>query len=98
MLEAGALDECRGFLDAGLDPEPPAGRVLGAPQLAGLPRAATLDLDAAVAAGVTATRQFAKRQRTWFRNRMADWPRDRPRRETRWQRRLPRRINSRSTS
>ena len=23
---------------------------------------------------VTATRQFAKRQRTWFRNRMAGWP------------------------
>ena len=22
---------------------------------------------------VTATRQFAKRQRTWFRSRMADW-------------------------
>jgi len=74
MLQAGALDEARGFRDAGFDPQSPAGRVLGAPQLLAC-LGGTLDLDAAVAAGVTATRQFAKRQRTWFRNRMADWTR-----------------------
>ena len=34
-----------------------------------------LDLDKAVEQAVTATRQFAKRQRTWFRNRMSDWQR-----------------------
>ena len=32
-------------------------------------------LEDAVALAVTATRQFAKRQRTWFRRRMADWQR-----------------------
>jgi tRNA dimethylallyltransferase len=74
MIEAGALDEARGFRDAGFDPQTPAGRVLGAPQLLACLGGA-LDLDAAAAAGVTATRQFAKRQRTWFRNRMADWTR-----------------------
>jgi tRNA dimethylallyltransferase len=29
--------------------------------------------EAAILDAVTATRQFAKRQRTWFRNRMADY-------------------------
>jgi tRNA dimethylallyltransferase len=29
--------------------------------------------DEAIDLAVTATRQFAKRQRTWFRSRMADW-------------------------
>ena len=74
MIGRGALDEARGFLGAGLDPGSPAGRVLGAPQLFAHLRG-EVGLDAAVAAGVTATRQFAKRQRTWFRNRMADWAR-----------------------
>jgi tRNA dimethylallyltransferase len=32
-----------------------------------------MTLDAATEAAVTATRRFAKRQRTWFRGRMADW-------------------------
>ena len=27
----------------------------------------------AIARAVTATRQYAKRQRTWMRNRMSDW-------------------------
>ena len=29
----------------------------------------------AIERAVIATRQYAKRQRTWFRNRMGDWPR-----------------------
>ncbi len=72
MLEAGALDECRRFLQAGYDPEAPAGRVLGARPLIEYLRGST-SLDVAIAAAVTATRQFAKRQRTWLRRRMADW-------------------------
>ncbi|MFZ1481135.1 MAG: tRNA (adenosine(37)-N6)-dimethylallyltransferase MiaA, partial [Paracoccaceae bacterium] len=30
-------------------------------------------LDAAIAAAQLASRQYAKRQRTWLRRRMADW-------------------------
>ena len=30
---------------------------------------------AATALATIATHQYAKRQRTWFRNRMGDWPR-----------------------
>jgi len=32
-----------------------------------------LNRDAAFERATIATRQYAKRQRTWFRNRMADW-------------------------
>jgi tRNA dimethylallyltransferase len=74
MLEDGALDECRAFLAAGHDAAAPAGRVLGAEPLVEY-LGGRLTLDAAIEAAVTATRQFAKRQRTWFRNRMRSWPR-----------------------
>lgn len=74
MLQQGALDECRRFLAASHALDAPSGRALGAAQLAGYLRG-ELSFDAAVVDSVTATRQFAKRQRTWFRNRMADWPR-----------------------
>jgi tRNA dimethylallyltransferase len=77
MVQEGALDEVRAFRDAGLDRRTPAGRVLGASQLLAHLHG-EIGLDAAVAAAVTATRQFAKRQRTWFRNRMADWMRIAP--------------------
>ena len=34
-----------------------------------------IKLTAALLGLPLATRQYAKRQRTWFRNRMGDWPR-----------------------
>ena len=74
MVQQGALDECRRFLAAGHILDAPSGRALGAAQLAGHLEG-KLSFEAAVADSITVTRQFAKRQRTWFRNRMADWPR-----------------------
>ena len=74
MLEGGALAECRAFLRSGLDRRLPSARALGAAQLFAYLEGAA-DLETAVEAAVTATRRFAKRQRTWFRNRMAGWPR-----------------------
>ncbi len=74
MIEDGALDECRRFIASGQSLDLPSGRALGARQLVAYLRG-DIPLEAAVAASVTATRQFAKRQRTWFRNRMRDWPR-----------------------
>jgi tRNA dimethylallyltransferase len=72
MLECGALEECRRFRDSGIPLTAPAGRALGARELM-----AHLDgrmgLDEAATLAVTATRRYAKRQRTWFRNRFADW-------------------------
>ena len=70
MIEAGALDEVRAL--GALDPELPAGRALGVPQLrAHLEGRLTLEL--AVGQAVAETRRYAKRQMTWFRHQMPDW-------------------------
>ena len=70
MLEAGALAEAATL--QGLDPTLPAAKILGLRQLAALAAGEMSETDA-VSLAVTATRQFAKRQVTWFRHRMADW-------------------------
>lgn len=73
MMAAGALDEARAAL---LDWQPtrPASRAIGAPELIAHLRGETT-LAEAVEAAKLATRQYAKRQRTWFRNRLGNWPR-----------------------
>lgn len=70
MLAHGALEEAASL--EGLDPALPAAKILGLRELLAL-RAGRLSRKAAVEGAVTATRQFAKRQMTWFRNRMGDW-------------------------
>lgn len=72
MVTGGALEECAAFRDGGFDLSLPSARALGARELMAFLDGA-LPLDTAIDQAVTATRQFAKRQRTWFRNRMADW-------------------------
>ncbi len=74
MLEKGAIEECRAVLDAGYDPDTPSCRALGARELMSF-IAGDLPLEAAVERAVIRTRQYAKRQRTWFRNRMQGWTR-----------------------
>jgi tRNA dimethylallyltransferase len=71
MLAAGALDEARANL-ATWDAARPAAQAIGAPELISHLRGETT-LDEARAAAITATRQYAKRQRTWFRARMRGW-------------------------
>ncbi len=67
MLAAGALEEADRL--RGLDPDLPAMKALGLPELhAHL--AGKIALDEAERRAVFATRRFAKRQRTWFRNRL----------------------------
>jgi len=70
MLAAGARAEAAAL--KGLDPTLPAAKILGLRQLWALNDGLLTEADA-VAAAVTATRQFAKRQITWFRHRMAGW-------------------------
>ncbi len=70
MLDNGALEEAR--MLAGLEPALPAAKLLGLRPLAAFAEG-RLSRDQAVCEAVTATRQFAKRQMTWFRNRMADY-------------------------
>jgi tRNA dimethylallyltransferase len=67
MVEGGAIEEVAALLDRGLDPSLPVMRAIGVPELAAYLGGET-SLDEAIAAGQLATRQYAKRQRTWFRN------------------------------
>ena len=71
MMENGALDEVRANL-ADWDPALPSSRAIGAPELVAHLRGES-PLAEAVEAAKTATRQYAKRQRTWFRNRLKGW-------------------------
>jgi tRNA dimethylallyltransferase len=70
MLERGAVDEALALSD--LDPALPSAKLLGLRPLIAYGQG-KLSREAAIAEAVTATRQFAKRQITWFRSRMADY-------------------------
>ena len=71
MLDQGALEEARENLD-GWDPALPSSKAIGAPELIAHLHG-EISLEAAREAATIATRQFAKRQRTWFRSRMSAW-------------------------
>ena len=71
MVEQGALDEVADLLALGLDPALPAMKALGVPELAAH-LAGSLTLDQAVAIASQATRNYAKRQLTWFRHQLPD--------------------------
>lgn len=69
MLAAGALDEVAALDRRGLAPDLPALKAVGVPELLAHLRG-ELTLPAALAAAQQATRRYAKRQITWFRNQM----------------------------
>ena len=71
MVAEGALEEARANLDR-FDPDLLSCKAIGAPELTAHLRG-ELTLDQAKEAASIATRQFAKRQRTWFRARMKSW-------------------------
>jgi tRNA dimethylallyltransferase len=73
MLDMGALDEARANLDH-WDPALLSSKAIGAPELIAHLQG-TMSLEEAREAATIATRQFAKRQRTWFRARMKAWSR-----------------------
>ncbi len=76
MLEHGAIEEVEALLARNLEPTLPVMRAIGVPEIARLLQG---DLSRAQAniAGQTATRQYAKRQYTWFRNQPPEsWLRD----------------------
>jgi tRNA dimethylallyltransferase len=72
MIEAGAAAEVQALRQLGLDPALPAMKAIGVPEITDWLEG-RLSQAAAMERSVIATRQYAKRQRTWFRNRMADW-------------------------
>jgi tRNA dimethylallyltransferase len=71
MLAGGALDEVRANLPD-WDPSRPSARAIGAAELVAHLRGEATLAEARDAA-LVATRQYAKRQRTWFRARMGAW-------------------------
>ncbi|MFM7335387.1 MAG: tRNA (adenosine(37)-N6)-dimethylallyltransferase MiaA [Tabrizicola sp.] len=71
MLDEGALDEASANLSS-WDPKRPSSKAIGAPELIGHLKG-EMSLPAAIEAAVTASRQYAKRQRTWFRSNMKAW-------------------------
>lgn len=73
MVAGGALEEAEANLHR-YDPELLSCKAIGAPELVAYLRG-TYTLEQAKEAASIATRQFAKRQRTWFRARMKNWRR-----------------------
>ena len=74
MLERGALDEVRALMDLGLSPALPVMKAVGVRELAAHLRGETAR-EEALDQMRQATRNYAKRQLTWFRNQMPDWDR-----------------------
>lgn len=78
MLEKGALDEVRRLTDLGLDPDLPAMKAIGVRELQAA-MAGELSFPEAIERAKIATRQYAKRQTTWFRHQLGpEWMRLRP--------------------
>ncbi len=67
MMEAGAVAEVAALLARRVDRALPVMKVLGVPEI-GRFLAGEIDLDTAIAQAQQATRRYAKRQLTWFRN------------------------------
>jgi tRNA dimethylallyltransferase len=67
MLDRGAPEEVEALLARRLDPALPAMRAIGVPEIAAWLSGA-LSRDAMIARAQAASRQYAKRQRTWFRH------------------------------
>jgi tRNA dimethylallyltransferase len=77
MLAGGALDEARKLAARGLDPLLPAMKAHGIPWLI-RHLAGEITLGEAADKARQDTRHYAKRQFTWFRHQLGDWPRMAP--------------------
>lgn len=72
MVAAGGMDEARAVGALGLDPALPAMKAIGLRELLAADRG-EMTLAEAVERAKIATRQYAKRQSTWFRNQFPDF-------------------------
>ena len=73
MLQSGGLEEVERLAARKLDPALPAMKALGVPWLIRYLKG-EMTMEEAVAGTLMDTRRYAKRQLTWFRNQMKDWP------------------------
>jgi len=75
MIELGAIEEVEALLARDLDPKLPVMRAIGVREIAAHLQGET-SAEEAIAAGQRATRNYAKRQYTWFAHQPPqDWPR-----------------------
>lgn len=75
MIDQGAVDEVRALLTRNLDPDLPVMRAIGVREIAAYLRG-EIERDEAVSLGQQFTRQYAKRQYTWFKHQPPlEWPR-----------------------
>ena len=72
MMAAGALDEVRALAERHLDPTLPAMKAHGVPWLIRHLNG-EMALGEAIEGGKRDTRQYTKRQATWFRNQLPDF-------------------------
>ncbi|MDG4879982.1 tRNA (adenosine(37)-N6)-dimethylallyltransferase MiaA [Mesorhizobium sp. WSM4884] len=78
MLDKGALDEVRQLMALDLDPDLPAMKAIGVRELQAA-MAGQMGFPEAIERAKIATRQYAKRQTTWFRHQLGpEWQRIRP--------------------
>ncbi|MBZ9773400.1 tRNA (adenosine(37)-N6)-dimethylallyltransferase MiaA [Mesorhizobium sp. CO1-1-8] len=78
MLDKGALDEVKRLAALGLDPELPAVKAIGVRELQAA-MAGEIGFPEAIERAKIATRQYSKRQTTWFRHQLGpEWLRLRP--------------------
>lgn len=78
MLDKGALDEVKQLSALGLDPDLPAMKAIGVRELQAA-LAGAISFPEAIERAKIATRQYAKRQATWFRHQLGpEWHRLRP--------------------
>ena len=71
MARGGALSECQAMIDR-WDPSLPSSRAIGAKEFVGFLQGER-SLDDAIDQTMISTRQYAKRQMTWFKGRMKNW-------------------------
>lgn len=75
MMKEGAMDEVRSLLSLNLSSDLPAMRAIGVREVSEV-LAGRSEIDKAAELATIATRQYAKRQMTWFRNQLGDdWQR-----------------------
>ena len=75
MIGSGAIDEVKALMKRNLDPSLPVMRAIGVCEIAAF-LAGGIDREEMVASGQQATRNYAKRQYTWFAHQPpAEWPR-----------------------
>lgn len=72
MFEGGAVAEVKALLALDLDPSLPLMKAIGVREISSW-LAGDISQNEAIEKAIIASRQYAKRQRTWFRRQMGDW-------------------------